>query len=502
MSIPSTPEGPIQCHQEEKEDDLILAAKLGQTLLKQNEELTNENSKLLRSIEVLQQENFVLKRDLQVMGECNNSLIDDLKSEISLLQESLNKKQPIGEEHSALEKELKDQNQRLTRQLSEAGDKEKELMRTLQNLRDKVNIKRNNLEDHFAYIETLKGEITLTLDKKGELEKHVRDLINEKESLADSLEFSVGKIFSLEKRLQDNEQTIRVKEKELEELYSSNQLLLEKMENWSFSKSSSQSCATSILSELESSSSENNNSHTYKSKHIHIISEEDECLEELEEDTIKVEDYLSDFQSEAIEAYHKIRNICEQTQDFNPESKFTFGESLQWLPLVENLERVLLGSNSKTASTQTIYEEKDAYNEHNQQKKDELETLRIKSKELDRDLSRKDLIIDGISDKLTVLQNRLTQLENSRQMSEKSYQRKIREYGEKWQVEERKRKEPDKVNATEPISSLVEAKTPKINFYQKMESLELQVKDILASKDDTQRRKTNQSKPRLKQNHK
>ena len=67
---------------------------------------------------------------------------------------------------------------------------------------------------------------------------------------------------------------------------------------------------------------------------------------------------------------------------------------------MENLERVLLGSNSKTASTQTIYEEKDAYNEHNHQKKDELETLRIKSKELDRDLSRKDLIIDGISDKV------------------------------------------------------------------------------------------------------
>ena len=36
----------------EKEDDLVLAAKLGQTLLEQNEELTSENNRLLKKIEV------------------------------------------------------------------------------------------------------------------------------------------------------------------------------------------------------------------------------------------------------------------------------------------------------------------------------------------------------------------------------------------------------------------------------------------------------------------
>ena len=38
--------------QDEKEDDLVLAAKLGQTLLEQNEELTSENNRLLKKIEV------------------------------------------------------------------------------------------------------------------------------------------------------------------------------------------------------------------------------------------------------------------------------------------------------------------------------------------------------------------------------------------------------------------------------------------------------------------
>ena len=37
---------------DEKEDDLVLAAKLGQTLLGQNEELTSENIRLLQKIEV------------------------------------------------------------------------------------------------------------------------------------------------------------------------------------------------------------------------------------------------------------------------------------------------------------------------------------------------------------------------------------------------------------------------------------------------------------------
>ena len=37
---------------DEKEDDLLLAAKLGQTLLGQNEELTSENNRLLQKIEV------------------------------------------------------------------------------------------------------------------------------------------------------------------------------------------------------------------------------------------------------------------------------------------------------------------------------------------------------------------------------------------------------------------------------------------------------------------
>ena len=46
------PRSSAETQLEEREDDLVLAAKLGQTLLEQNEELTSENNRLLKKIEV------------------------------------------------------------------------------------------------------------------------------------------------------------------------------------------------------------------------------------------------------------------------------------------------------------------------------------------------------------------------------------------------------------------------------------------------------------------
>ena len=143
------------------------------------------------------------------MEDCNNSFIEDLKSEILSLQESLSnqgmKQRAFVWENSSLERELRDQNQRMSKQLVEAGEREAELRRSMQSLREKVNRERSNLEDHFTYIDSLKGEISLTLDNKAELEKHVSDLAKEKESLSDSLDYSAGKVFSLEKRQRDQE---------------------------------------------------------------------------------------------------------------------------------------------------------------------------------------------------------------------------------------------------------------------------------------------------------
>ena len=130
------------------------------------------------------------------MEDCNNSFIDDLESEMLSLQDSLSnqgkKQQAVVWENTNLERELKDQSQRLSKQLVEAEEREAELRRAMQSLREKGNRERSNLEDHFTYIDSLKGEISLTLDNKAELEKHVNELVLEKESLSDSLDYSVG----------------------------------------------------------------------------------------------------------------------------------------------------------------------------------------------------------------------------------------------------------------------------------------------------------------------
>ena len=262
-------ENEIEIH--DKEEDLVLAAKLGQTLLEQNEELSSENQRLIKKVEVnkcdniaifqtylfqgLQQENFVLRRDLQVVEDYNNSLIDDLKSEILSLQDSLSKQgikqQAAVWESSNIEEELTNENQRLTQQLLEAEAREVELRRAMQVMKERVRRYKTSLEDHFTYIESLKEEMSLILNNKTELQQQVSELEQEKDSLSDSLDFSVGKIFSLEKKQRDQENLLRSSERELLELKTSNQMLLEKLETWSFSRASSQSCNTSIMSELE-----------------------------------------------------------------------------------------------------------------------------------------------------------------------------------------------------------------------------------------------------------
>ena len=118
-------------------------------------------------------------------------MVYDLKTEISSLQDSLSKqnmKQKVFVcDNSQLDNELKEQNQRLSKQLVEAGERETEMRSNMRSLREKFNRERSNLDQHFSYIESLKDEISLTLDKKSELERHISELSLERESLSDSL---------------------------------------------------------------------------------------------------------------------------------------------------------------------------------------------------------------------------------------------------------------------------------------------------------------------------
>ena len=107
-----------------------------------------------------------------------------------------------------------------------------------------------------SYIVFLKGELSVAIEKKAKLEKHIHDLDNERDNLSYSLDFSVGKISSLERKHRDQEDLLRSSEREIDELRTSNHHLMEKLEAWSVSISSSPSFRTSINLELELSASD------------------------------------------------------------------------------------------------------------------------------------------------------------------------------------------------------------------------------------------------------
>ena len=133
-------------------------------------------------------------------------------------------------DNSQLLCELKEQNQRLSRELVEAGERETELRREIKRLKEQYQRERMKIVEHYSYIESLKVEISLTLDKETELERQICELTSEKEYLSESLHFSVGKIYTLEKRQRDQDYLLRSSKRELEELRASNYYLTERLE--------------------------------------------------------------------------------------------------------------------------------------------------------------------------------------------------------------------------------------------------------------------------------
>ena len=206
------------------------------------------------SLAPFEQEKYELERNLEVSEVSKKSLAYEMQRENYHLKDCLVKHTRIQEvyewDNSQLLSELKEQNQRLSRQLEEAGEREAELRIEIKCLREQFHKERNSLGEHFNYIKSLKGEISITLDKKAELEKHIFELIHERENLSESLDFSVGKIYSLERRQRDQEYLLRTSERELEEMRASNHYLTEKLESLS-NRRSSISCKVSIMSEIE-----------------------------------------------------------------------------------------------------------------------------------------------------------------------------------------------------------------------------------------------------------
>ena len=228
--------------------------------------------------------------------ETNNSLIAELQSEVTQLREKLMEKS----QSSETEQCLKDEIDRLSVELQEAVGRQEMFSKEIKTANDELKREKTCVEEQLKEMQSMRIEMRQLVEKKEDLERLVTTLQMEKESLSCSLENAIAKIYILEKKQTDHETTIRTNEREMEELKTSNHYLLEKLELWSMSHSSSPTLKNSLMSELELSTSESSGENSLQrrygsfcivwilanyflySKPFDIIDEVDEDIEEYE----------------------------------------------------------------------------------------------------------------------------------------------------------------------------------------------------------------------------
>ena len=232
--------------------DLILAAKLGKSLLEQNEELSSQYYKIVRKLETVTQENHELRRQLDTAEESNSNLLKELQLEISNLRDRLVERDKCNETETLLKEEI----DRLSSELQGARERQDLMTRELSDVNEELRRERISGEDMMREVESLRREMRIVTERREDTERLVTRLQFEKERLTDSLEIAVAKVCNLEKRQADHDAIIRTNEREIDELKTSNHYLLDKLELWSMSHSSSPTMKNSLMSELELSTSD------------------------------------------------------------------------------------------------------------------------------------------------------------------------------------------------------------------------------------------------------
>ena len=232
--------------------DLILAAKLGKSLLEQNEELSSQYYKIVRKLETVTQENHELRRQLDTAEETNSILLKELQQEINNLRDRLVERDKVNETETLLKEEI----ERLGSELQGARERQEAMTRELSDVNEDLRRERRSGEEMMRELETLRREMRVVSERREDTERLVTRLQFEKERLTASLEIAVAKVCNLEKRQADHETIIRTNEREIDELKTSNHYLLDKLELWSMSHSSSPTMKNSLMSELELSTSD------------------------------------------------------------------------------------------------------------------------------------------------------------------------------------------------------------------------------------------------------
>ncbi|XP_059360235.1 BICD family-like cargo adapter 1 [Carassius carassius] len=277
----------------QKEKDLVLAAKLGKALLERNQDLTKQYDKMTKDLndklELLEQEKHELRRRLESREGEWEGRVAELETDVQHLQGELERHQvqlrEADRDKSRAISELSEQNHRLLEQLNRAAEVEKQLSTQVHSLWDDFKEKSISTNQHMTRLETLQAEIKMLSERKQEVERRVKAMLEENEQLQHTVDELRERSLVLEKQCHQKDLQLRQSQLELQEVRVSHRQLSARLEE---------------LTEERSLQGFSPNPHS-------ILCEIEQSMEQEE-----LEQEREQLRLQLWEAYCQVRSICSQ----------------------------------------------------------------------------------------------------------------------------------------------------------------------------------------------
>ncbi|XP_063157431.1 BICD family-like cargo adapter 2 [Candoia aspera] len=246
-----------------KEQDLLLAAELGKMLLERNEELERRYDELAKEHtevkEHLEQEKHELRRHLESgRAEFETRMAElevDLVAARAQLGQQRLEQQDTSRESSQAVLDLSEQNQRLVEQLSQVSHLEQRLQEELSVLRVEHRALTLCNTEHAARMQSLQAENHLLQERKQDMEKQIRQLREENESIQALVDTLHDNLLLLRKENCEKQLRFQQVEVEAEELRAARRRLQHQVKDLKeeIRLHDLDTSVTSIQSEIESS---------------------------------------------------------------------------------------------------------------------------------------------------------------------------------------------------------------------------------------------------------
>lgn len=197
----------------------------------------------MANLQKLEQEKHVLRRQLEVAKNESDSTITELQADLREMKLKLESQEALVKqferEKNALIEELTTQNSRLSAELQKSNQTEVQLQSQIHEFKEQCNRRSMSIQDHVNSLESLKSELKMILEKKGELEHRLQISVAEKDTLQTLLSEASDRIHTLERNNREQETKFKITIQTLDRLERENGTLSERLESFDSQRSSS-----------------------------------------------------------------------------------------------------------------------------------------------------------------------------------------------------------------------------------------------------------------------